>query len=331
MGWRRLVFVVDDNFIGNKRNAKVFLRALIPWMQERNYPFILLTEASLNLAEDDELIDLLVQAGFRMIFMGIETPDVESLSVAHKEQNTRQSLMDACHKITRAGLQIMSGFILGFDGEQPGAGQRIQTFVEATGIPQAHLNLLQALPNTAMWQRLKQEGRLQDRIYSAGTQKSLMNFIPTRPIEEIVVEFIETFWNLFDPMAYLKRTFHHFSLMEGNLPRGKRPLTWHEIRLFLAICWRQGIIRGTRFHFWWQLGAIIRHKPERLDDYLATLGFGEHFFNFRHEVKASLIEQLAVLKRMQEQPEAVRAIAPDGETKGIKRMSQPVLQERQTA
>ncbi len=99
MGWRRLVFIVDDNFIGNKRNAKVFLRALIPWMQERKYPFILITEASLNLAEDDELIELMVQAGFRIVFMGIETPDVESLTLAHKEQNTRQSLIESCYKI----------------------------------------------------------------------------------------------------------------------------------------------------------------------------------------------------------------------------------------
>ena len=158
MGWYRYVFIVDDNFIGNKRNAKVFLRALIPWMEARNYPFPLITEASLNLAEDDELIELMVKAGFTIIFMGIETPDVESLAGIHKEQNTRQSLTESCHKITQAGLQIMSGFIIGFDNERAGAGKRIQQFVEDTGIPQAHLSLLHALHNTEMWNRLKQEG-----------------------------------------------------------------------------------------------------------------------------------------------------------------------------
>ena len=182
MGWRRYVFVVDDNFIGNKRNAKLFLRALIPWMEERNYPFILLTEASLNLAEDEELIELMVKAGFTLVFMGIETPDTDSLMGINKLQNTRRNLVESCQKITRMGLQIMSGFILGFDGEQPGAGKRIQEFIEETGIPQGQFSLLQALQNTAMWNRLKQEGRLRDGL---GTfhQGAIVNFVPTRPVE----------------------------------------------------------------------------------------------------------------------------------------------------
>lgn len=300
MGWRRYIFVVDDNFIGNKRNAKIFLRALIPWMEERNYPFILLTEASLNLAEDDELIELMVKAGFTMIFMGIETPDTDSLMVAHKEQNTRNSLIESCHKITRSGLQIMSGFIIGFDGERAGAGQRIQQFVEATGIPQAHLNLLQALHNTAMWKRLKQEGRLVEGLSSyLGSQKSLMNFVPTRPLEEIVAEYIDAFWNLYDPVAYLKRTFRHFMMMEGSRPQPKRQLTGRDLRFVLAVCWRQGVLRSTRFLFWWQLLAVALRKPRLLYDYFLVLGMGEHFLTFRHEVRENLRSQLAALKAAQ--------------------------------
>ncbi len=301
MGWRRLVFVVDDNFIGNKRNAKVFLRALIPWMQARHYPFILLTEASLNLAEDDEMLDLMVQAGFTIVFMGIETPDVDSLKGIHKEQNTRTSLVESCHKITRAGLQIMSGFILGFDGEKTGAGQRVQQFIEETGIPQAHLNLLQALPNTAMWDRLKQEGRLSDQLNDC-SQRSLINFVPTRPLEDIVTEFIEAFWTLYDPMLYLKRTFRHFQILGGDRPKRHHPITHHELRLFVAICWRQGIVRSTRFRFWWQLGAIALRKPNLLYDYFIALGVGEHFFTFRHEVKSHLQSQLATIKASQSAP-----------------------------
>lgn len=311
MGWRRLVFVVDDNFIGNKRNAKVFLRALIPWMQERDYPFILVTEASLNLAEDDELLELMVQAGFTMVFMGIETPDVASLAGVNKEQNTRHSLMESCDKITRAGLQILSGFIIGFDGEKPGAGRRIQEFIEETGIPQSHLSLLQALPNTAMWQRLKQENRLLEGLGTNLTsQKSLMNFEPTRPLEEVVTEFIATFWNLYEPLPYLKRTFRHFIKMEGQRPRNKRPLTRKELRLFWAVCWRQGILRSTRFRFWWQFAAIALQKPHLLYDYFVALGVGEHFFTFRHEVKAQLEEQLEILQSTQTvKPEKVEVPA----------------------
>lgn len=311
-GWHRLVFVVDDNFIGNKRNAKVFLRALIPWMQAHDYPFILLTEASLNLAEDDEMIDLMVQAGFTMVFMGIETPDIDSLKGIHKEQNTRTSLMESCHKITRAGLQIMSGFIIGFDSEQVGAGQRIQQFVEETGIPQAHLNLLQALHNTAMWQRLQREGRLLEDLNefsSAGSQKSLMNFVPTRPLEDIVTEFIDAFWNLYEPMAYLKRTFRHMNMMEVKRPRSKRPIDWHEVRLFLSICWRQGILRSTRWRFWYQMLVIAVRKPHLFYDYFTALGIGEHFFTFRHEVKANLEEQLALFKATEPSPQTVEVPA----------------------
>jgi radical SAM superfamily enzyme YgiQ (UPF0313 family) len=128
LGWRRYIFVVDDNFIGNKRNAKVFLRELIPWMEQHQYPFKLITEASLNLAEDSELIELMVKAGFMLVFMGIETPDTDSLIGINKVQNTRQSLIESCHKITRMGLQIMSGFIIGFDNEKISAQGMDQRF-----------------------------------------------------------------------------------------------------------------------------------------------------------------------------------------------------------
>ncbi len=300
MGWWRYVFIVDDNFIGNKRNAKIFLRELIPWMEKRNYPFALLTEASLNLAEDDELLELMVKAGFVQVFMGIETPDVESLVGANKEQNTRKSLVESCHKITKAGLQIMSGFILGFDNEKPGAGKRIQEFVEETNIPQAHLNLLQALPNTAMWNRLQKEGRLTDGLGEfLGSQKSLINFVPTRPMTEIADEFIETFWNLYEPIPYLKRTFRHFMMMEGWRAKYQRTLTKAEWEFLGAICWRQGILRSTRFHFWWQLIVMAWHKPSLLYDYLIALGVGEHFFSFRHEVKVEIESELALLQQQE--------------------------------
>ncbi len=296
MGWHRYVFVVDDNFIGNKRNAKVFLRALIPWMEERNYPFILLTEASLNLAEDDELVELMVKAGFTIVFMGIETPDTDSLVGIHKLQNTRHSLIESCHKITRAGLAIMSGFIIGFDNERPGAGKRIQEFIEDTGIPQGQFSLLQALQNTAMWNRLQKEGRL---VQGLGTfhQGAIMNFVPTRPVEEITKEYIDAFWQIYEPMPYLKRTFRHFMMMNGWRGKTNRPITSKELRLFAALCWRQGVLRSTRFLFWWQLVAIALSKPRLLYDYITTLGVGEHFFNYRHIVKAQLLEQLEALKQ----------------------------------
>lgn len=121
LGWRGSIFVVDDNFIGNQRNVKLMLRELIPWMQQRQYPFTFLTEASVNLAEDAELLDLMSKAGFYGVFLGIETPDQDSLQVTRKLQNTRNPLIEACRTINQAGLMIYAGFILGFDGERTGA------------------------------------------------------------------------------------------------------------------------------------------------------------------------------------------------------------------
>jgi radical SAM superfamily enzyme YgiQ (UPF0313 family) len=309
MGWHRYVFIVDDNFIGNKRNAKIFLRALIPWMEARHYPFILLTEASLNLAEDEELVELMVKAGMTIVFMGIETPDTDSLLGINKVQNTRQSLVESCHTIIGKGLQIMSGFIMGFDNEQPGAGKRIQEFIEAANIPQGQFSLLQALQNTALWQRLEQEGRLTEGL---GTfhQGAIMNFIPTRPVEEITEEYIDAFWQIYEPMPYLKRSFRCFMMMNGWRGKNSRPITSHEIRMFAAICWRQGVLRPTRLRFWWQLLAVALLKPKLLYDYVTTLGVGEHFFSYRHQVRAQLENQLAQLK-------TVKATLPERALKDV--------------
>jgi hypothetical protein len=152
-----------------------------------------------------------------------------------------------------------------------------------------------------MWTRLQKEGRLVEGFSKYFTsQKALMNFVPTRPMAEIVNEFIAAFWNLYEPLPYLKRTFRHFTMMEGWRPQNKRRLTMTELRFFLAICWRQGVVRSTRWRFWWQLFAIALQKPHVFYDYLIALGVGEHFFNFRHEVKAQLEAQL---EELQEQPQ----------------------------
>jgi radical SAM superfamily enzyme YgiQ (UPF0313 family) len=294
MGWHRYVFVVDDNFIGNTHNAKLLLRALIPWMEARNYPFIFLTEASVNLAEDDELIELMVKAGMTIVFMGIETPDTDSLMGIHKVQNTRTSLVDSCDKVTRMGLQIMSGFIMGFDNERAGAGKRIQAFIETANIPIGQFSLLQALQNTALWTRLEREGRLTEGL---GTfhQGEIMNFIPTRSVFEITTEYIDAFWQMYEPMPYLKRAFRCFRMMNGWRSKHNRPITKHELNLYWAICWRQGVVRNTRFVFWWQLLVLAVLKPSLLYDYFTVLGVGEHFFKYRYEVRDRLLGQLAAL------------------------------------
>jgi radical SAM superfamily enzyme YgiQ (UPF0313 family) len=297
LGWRGSVFVVDDNFIGNQRNVKGFLRELIPWMQQHEYPFSFITEASVNLAEDDELLQLMAESGFYAVFLGIETPDQDSLQVTRKLQNTRNPLEIACSKINQAGLLIYAGFILGFDGERAGAGLRIQTFVEETSIPQPMLGILQALPNTDLWNRLKKEQRLveQDSTHATGDQNTLMNFIPTRPIAEIAQEYVEGFWTMYEPSHYLRRCFQQ--CLSINLRPGHRQTMQFPIgkglRLLTQLIWHQGIHRPEiRGQFWRQLWTIWRQKPQVLNLYLGLCAAGEHFWEYRTLARERIAEQL---------------------------------------
>lgn len=297
LGWRGSVFIVDDNFIGNKRNVKRLLQELIPWMQERHYPFTLITEASVNLAEDSELLELMAKAGFYAVFLGIETPDQESLQVTRKFQNTRNPLIEACRTINQAGLLIYAGFIIGFDGERTNAGHRIQAFVEETNIPQPMLGILQALPNTALWQRLLKEDRLIEGFgaVEVGDQNSLMNFAPTRPMGEIAKEYLEAIWTMYEPKNYLRRCLQQCLNIKPNpelqqtmyFPPGKA------MRLIAQLFWLQGWQRQeTRVQFWQQLWTIFRTKPTFLNMYLGLCAAGEHFWEYRVLARERITEQL---------------------------------------
>lgn len=295
LGWRRSIFVVDDNFIGNKRNAKLLLRELIPWMAERGYPFSFSTEASVDLAQDQELLDLMIAANFTAVFVGIETPDTDSLSLTQKYQNTRNSLVEAVQTINQAGLRVMAGFIIGFDGEKSGAGDRIIDFVEATAIPQALFSMLQALPNTALSERLQKEGRLLETGNEANIhQTTLINFIPTRPLEEIAHEYIRCFWELYEPDRYLARVYRHFINMKPKQHKKKFKLPeLTDLRALFIICWRQGLKRNTRWQFWQQLFSIIRHNPGVFKHYLTNCAHLEHFVDYRQIVRNEIESQLS--------------------------------------
>ena len=306
LGWRRSVFIVDDNFIGNKRNAKLLLRELASWMATRDYPFRFVTEASVDLAQDQELLDLMIAANFSAVFLGIETPDTDSLAMTQKFQNTRDSLIQSVQKINQAGLRVMAGFIIGFDGEKSGAGDRIIDFVEATAIPQALFGMLQALPGTALWQRLAQEGRLRtEQTKVSGKQTTLMNFVPSRPIEEIAREYLDCFWQLYEPHRYLARVYrHHLSMAPAPHRKKHQTLEWVEVWALFIIFWRQGLKRDTRWQFWRQLFAIIQKNPRTLTQYLTSCAYIEHFLEYRQiireEIEAELLDYS--LTQLENQP-----------------------------
>jgi radical SAM superfamily enzyme YgiQ (UPF0313 family) len=292
LGWRRSIFMVDDNFIGNKRNVKLLLKDLKIWMAAHDYPFRFHTEASLDLAQDPELMELMLEANFNAVFLGIETPDTDSLQLTQKFQNTRNSLADAVAAINKAGMRIMAGFIIGFDGEKDGAGDRIIDFVEQTSIPTAMFGVLQALPNTALWHRLEKEGRLLQRK-SDGNQMMLMNFTPTRSVDKIAQEYIKAFYTLYEPKRFLDRVYRHFLNMATPDHKMKsEPISRAELRALLTLIWRQGIKRDTRWMFWHHLFGILRQNPKVWAHYLGTCAHAEHFIEFRQLVRSQVEGQL---------------------------------------
>ena len=302
LGWRRSIFMVDDNFIGNKRNVKLLLKELDPWMEEKGYPFSFSTEASVDLAKDQELMDSMVLCNFSVVFLGIETPDTSSLTTTHKYQNTRDPLSESVNKIIKSGLRVIAGFIIGFDGEKSGAGDRIVDFVEKTTIPVALFSMLQALPDTALSHRLKKEGRLRSESANIN-QTTLMNFVPTRPLEEIATEFVNGFWKLYDPQKFLDRTYRHYRILgeslSNNKPKEKqekkenKSFEWMIIRALVIILWRQGILRKTRWKFWGYLFDIYRYNRTGFNSYLGVCAQFEHFLEYRQIVKDNIETQLA--------------------------------------
>lgn len=298
LGWRRSIFVVDDNFIGNKKNVKGLLKELQPWMVSHGYPFSFATEASVDLAQDQEMMDAMVACNFGAVFLGIETPDTESLTLTSKTQNNRDPLTESVTRIARSGLQVMAGFIIGFDNEKPGAAQRIVDFVEKTAIPMAVFSMLQALPDTGLWKRLAKDGRL---LYGRGgdiNQTTLMNFVPTRPMEEIAREYVDGFWQLYDPIKFLDRVFRHFMLLRhATYPRKpralRRKINRSNLRALLLVFWRQGLLRKTRIRFWRHLYHMYRFNPGGIGSYLSTCTHCEHFVSYRRLVRDEIGQQLS--------------------------------------
>jgi len=296
LGWNRHVFIVDDNFVGNRAKTRELLKELKPWMKRQRYPFFLETEASVDLASDEELLELMADCNFHGVFLGVETPDQASLNAAHKMQNTRLSLDTAVQKITQAGMRVMGGFIIGFDGEQAGAGERIREFVERNSIPTILFGMLQALPHTPLWHRLEQAGRLRGED-SRLNQETLMNFVPTRPIEEIAREYADTTWQLYDPRKFLDRTYRHFLMMGPPRwqPSERIPIEhgWTDIRALLTMCWRQGVIRRTRWKWWHHLISLGRRNPRLVSQYICTAAHIEHFLWYRKQMRKEINALLA--------------------------------------
>jgi radical SAM superfamily enzyme YgiQ (UPF0313 family) len=251
-GWREAVFIVDDNFIGNKARAKELCVALAEWRGQYKTSFDFLTEASLNLADDPELMTLMKEAGFISVFLGIETPDESGLIAANKLQNTRRSLLDSIAVIQSYGMQVMGGFILGFDTDREDIFDRMVEFIQKSGIPVAMVGLLQAMPGTQLFRRLGKEGRILDAGQGDNTGDHL-NFLPNMDAARLVEGYRSVLKRIYSSAAYYERVKLYLNRTQprGGEKRSRQQwLTRANARAFVTSILRQGVFGRQRWSYW---------------------------------------------------------------------------------
>ena len=273
-GWRGGVFFVDDNFIGNKKSLKnELLPALIEW-QKTKKGITFNTEASINLADDKPLMNLMAAAGFDQVFIGIETPDEGSLAECNKSQNKNRNLVEDVKILQRAGLQVQGGFIVGFDNDTPSIFQRQIDFIQKSGIVTAMVGLLQAPLGTRLYERLKQEGRLSGPL-TGDNVDGTTNIIPIMNLDTLREGYKDILANIYSPEHYYKRlkTF----LREYKAPTIKTSMDFQRFLAFFRSAYHLGIIGKERFHYW-KLLIWTRFRCPKLMPLAITLAiYGHHF------------------------------------------------------
>ncbi len=275
LGWRGTLFIVDDNFIGNKKNVRQLLPDLARWQKAHGYPFALITESSLNLADDEALLASMRDAGFRRVFIGIETPVEESLKEAQKSQN-RGNLLESVKKIQSYGMEVMAGFIVGFDNDPVDIFQRQIDFIRRSAIPLAMVGLLNALPETQLWRRLEREQRLLGEASGNNTQCTF-NFKTRMDPAVLVAGYQSIMRTIYSPREYYERALvslrrtaqefaepHHYNLFTGFASLSR-------------VLFRLGVLDRERKEFWRFFSrSVVRHR-DRVAESLRLAAMGYHF------------------------------------------------------
>jgi len=275
-GWRGGVFIVDDNFIGNKRELKVeVLPAMINWMEERKYPFTFTTQASINLSDDEELMRLMIRARFDSVFVGIETPNEESLAECNKLQNKNRDLIACVKKIQNFGLIVNGGFIIGFDSDPPSIFESMIEFVQKSGIVSAMVGLLNAPRGTKLYQRLVKEDRLLKEATGDNTDLSI-NFIPKMNYKVLIDGYKRVLNTIYSPKYYYERVL---TLLKNIRPLQKKRYQFHLYYLtaFLKSIWHLGIIGKERIYYWKIFLWTLFRRPKLLPMAITYAVYGFHF------------------------------------------------------
>lgn len=276
LGYKGAISVVDDNFIGNKRNLKKeFLPALINWSKEHNYIFNFITEVSVNLADDDELMNMMIEAGFNSIFVGIETPNSDSLAECGKAQNLKRNLVYSVKKLQRAGFIVSGGFIVGFDNDTEKVFDEQIQFIQQSGITNAMVGLLNAPTGTKLYKRMKAEGRLLD-MFSGNNMDASINFIPKMNYKTLIRGYSKLLHTIYSQHEYFKRV-NEF-LKEYKVPKWQtNKISIREIKAFLRLIWILGIVEKGKKYFWKLLFLTIFKYPQKFTTAMTLAVYGYHF------------------------------------------------------
>lgn len=274
LGWRAGVFFVDDNFIGNKNTLKSkLLPEIIKWQKDRKYPFTLSTQASINLADDSKLMEMMTDAGFATVFIGIETPDPDGLEECGKYHNKNRNMLESVKKIQNMGFEVNAGFILGFDSDKETVFQNQIDFIQKSGIVAAMVGLLNVSPKSRLHERLEKANRLINNKSNKNTSElSVLNFIPKMQASTLIDGYENVLTTIYSPRCYFARikTF----LREYRPKKLKRPeVRFYHIRGLLSSLWFLGIKENGR-HYYWNLLLWSLFKRPCLLPYAVGLPLG---------------------------------------------------------
>jgi len=273
-GWSGPVFIVDDNFIGNKVKVKLFLRELAAWQKRKRRRIRFTTEASLNIVDDPELLPLMVEAGFKRLFVGIESPEDDSLKECAKVQNRRRDLVTSIQKLHRAGIEVMGGFIVGFDSDRANIFARQWRFIQESGVVTAMVGLLTALPQTQLFARLTREGRMLG--HSTGNNlDAVLNFVPTLDRAALISGYRRLVKHLYAPRVYYQRIL---AFLEEYRPSGPRAILHRgDIQAFLRSLWVMGVWTSGRREYWKFLTRVLLRHRKAFGEAVTLAITGLHF------------------------------------------------------
>ena len=275
-GWRGGVFFVDDNFIGNKNKLrKEILPEIIQWMERRHHPFFFNTEVSINLSDDEELMHLMSRAGFRTVFIGIESPDEQSLAECNKIPNRNRNLIASVKKIQRSGFQVQGGFIVGFDSDPASIFQRVVDFVQESGIVTAMVGLLNAPVGTRLYQRLLKEGRLLKTMTGDNTDFS-MNFIPSMNRDALLKGYRYLLEHIYSPKPYYARVKNFLRTYKPPKVRVSG-ITLMDIKALLSSTVVLGVIGRERVQYWKLFLWSLFTRPRLFPMAMTFAIYGHHF------------------------------------------------------